>query len=149
MSNVRPSRVHAESVCIRERRTNNERTSDERRRAVCPWRDRSHVLMWTLRRPQSAAAPHASPCEPPRTNATRTNTRRTPHRTRRTNAERTTDEHTRARSTGVPLKDDARRASVTSPFHVRVKSVARPLGVSIMSVCRPFRVRQKPVGCVR
>ena len=70
----------------------------------------SHVRRWTRRRPQSAA----SPCEPPRTNATRTNTRRTPHRTR-PNAERTTDEHRRARSTCVPLKDDGRDKPVCRP----------------------------------
>ena len=66
---------------------------------------RSPVLMWTLRRPQSAASP------PPRTNATRTNTRRTPHRTR-PNAERTTDEHRRARSTPLSTPQTVYRPCV-------------------------------------
>ena len=94
------------------------RPSPARQKSVAgPWRvrrvsrsDHSHGRRWTRRRPQSAA----SPCEPPRTNATRTNTRRTPHRTR-PNAERTTDEHRRARSTGVPRTHEDRRASVCRP----------------------------------
>ncbi len=69
----------------------------------------------SLARGESAA--HERHTNQHKTNATQDATER------RTNAERTTDEHTPARSTGVPRKHEDRRASVTSPLPVRNLSV--------------------------
>ena len=131
------------------RHQTNARPSAAGQKSVAgPWRvrrvsrsDHSHVRRWTRRRPQSAA----SPCEPPRTNATRTNTRRTPHRTR-PNDERTQNEQ--LTNTHAPARQASRESTrpVERPLQARFMSVARPWEVRSVSVARPWEVRSESVN---
>ena len=151
----RPSRNVAKC-----RHQTNARPSAARQKSVAgPWRvrrvsrsDHSHGRLWTRRRPQSAA----SPCEPPRTNATRTNTRRTPHRTR-PNDERTqneqptnTDAPARQATLSTPPTVNrpwiARLQPVSRPYLARVQSVRSPYYVCVPPVCSPSEARGRAVA---
>lgn len=138
----RPSRNVAKC-----RHQTNARPSAAGQKSVAgPWRvrrvsrsDHSHGRLWTRRRPQSAA----SPCEPPRTNATRTNTRRTPHRTR-PNDERTQNEQ--PTNTDAPARQATLSTppTVNRPWIARLQPVSRPYLVRVLSVVCPFAARVNP-----